>query len=105
MLRIYPVCLQMVRDVQPYAERIERKDRNLAGQLRRASGSVVLNVAEGSGGRGGRRRYSYSTALSEARETLGALELAEAQRYISGIEPHVRARLNHIIGTLVRNVY
>ena len=27
MLRIYPVCLQMVRDVRPYAERIEKRDR------------------------------------------------------------------------------
>ena len=92
----------MVRDVRPYRERITRVDRSLGDQLGRASSSVPLNVAEGSGSRGGRRRNSYDTALSEARETLTCLEVAEAAGHIRGIEPHVRARLNHIIGTLVR---
>jgi four helix bundle protein len=105
MLRIYPVCLQMVKDVQPYADRIAEFHRGQAEQLRESSGSVVLNVAEGSGSRAGRRRNSYSIALGEAKETLSNLELAEARGYIRCIEPHVRARLNHIIGTLVRNVF
>ena len=72
MLRIYPVCLAMVRDVRPYAERIARFDRDLARQLRKSSTSVPLNVAEGSGLRRGRRRQSYDYALGEARETLAA---------------------------------
>ena len=46
MLRIYPVSLQMVRDVRLLADEIARFDRDLARQLRRASMSVVLNVAE-----------------------------------------------------------
>ena len=105
MLRIYPACLQMVRDVRPYADRIERFDKDQARQLRRSSTSVPLNVGEGSGGRGGRRRYSYDTALMEARETLTNLEAAEAIGYIRRIDPTLRGRLNHIIGTLVRILY
>ena len=100
MLRIYPVCLQMVRDVRPYADRIGRFDRDLARQLRKASTSVPLNVAEGSGSRGGRRRNAYDIALGEAKETLSILETAEATGYVRCIDLHVRARLNHIIGTL-----
>ena len=104
MLRIYPVCLQMVRDVRPYAERIEKRDRTHAQQLRDASSSTVLNVAEGMVQRGGRRRNAYTIALGEAQETLTNLEVAEGHGYIDGIEDHVRNRLHHIIGTLVKLV-
>ena len=100
MLRIYPVCLAMVREVRPYIERIARFDRDLARQLRKSSTSVPLNVAEGSGLRGGRRRQSYEYALGEARETLANLETAEA----AGFQPLLRNRLNHIVGTLVNLV-
>jgi four helix bundle protein len=104
MLRIYSVCLVMVRDVRPYADRIARFDRDLARQLRRSSTAVPLNVAEASGSRGGRRRLSHEHALGEARETLANLEAAEAIGYIASIETHVRKRLDHIIGTLVNLV-
>jgi four helix bundle protein len=104
MLRIYPVCIAMVRDVRPYAERIARFDRDLARQLCKSSTAVPLNVAEGGGSRAGRRRLSYEHALGEARETLANLETAEAIGYIANIEVHVRKRLNHIIGTLVNLV-
>jgi four helix bundle protein len=104
MLRIYQVSLAMVRDVRPYAERIGRFDRDLARQLRKSSTAVPLNLAEGSGSRGGRRRLSYEHALGEARETLANLEAAEATGYIAGIEACVRERLDHIIGTLVNLV-
>ncbi|HMI94044.1 MAG TPA: four helix bundle protein [Polyangiales bacterium] len=104
MLRIYPVCLEMVRDVRSYVERIARFDRDLARQLRKASTSVPINVAEGSGSRAGRRRNAYDIARAEAKETLGILETAEAAGYLRGIELHVRARLDHIIGTLTNVV-
>jgi four helix bundle protein len=104
MLRIYPVCITMVGEIRPYAERIARFDRDLARQLRKSSTAVPLNVAEGSGLRGGRRRQSYDYALGEARETLANLEAAQAIGYVPSIEPRVRRRLNHIIGTLVNLV-
>ena len=105
MLSIYPVCLQMIRDLRPYVQQIRLRDRNLAAQIDDASASVVMNLCEGSGARAGRRRNAYDIALSEARETLGGLELAEARGYVRSIEPALRARFNHIIGTLVRNVH
>ena len=104
MLSIYQVCLQLIRDLRPYVERIARFDRDLARQLKKAMTSSPLNVAEGSGSRAGRRRHCYDTALGETRETLACLETAEAAGYIRCIEPHVRARINHIIGTLVNVV-
>jgi hypothetical protein len=46
MLRIYSVVLEVVRDVRPVIEEIERKDPDLARQMRRAVSSVALNASE-----------------------------------------------------------
>ena len=102
MLRIYPVCLQMVRDVRPVADRVAKFDRDHARQLRRSSLSVPLNVAEGSGARGGVRRARYDDALGSARETVANLECSEAVGYISHIDAELLDRLGRIIGTLVK---
>jgi four helix bundle protein len=104
MLRIYAVCLVLLRELRPYVEQIARFDRDLARQLRRSSASIALNVAEASGARGGRRRHSYDVALGEARETLACLEVAEAIGYVRTIESRVRERFDQIIGTLVNVV-
>ena len=104
MLRIYPVCLDMVREVQPLAVQIGQHDKDLARQLRRSSSSVPLNVSEGAAPRDGRRRSRYIDALGSARETLANLELAAAIGYIDGIDPVLRNRFDHIIGTLVKIV-
>ena len=104
MLRIHPVCLEMVREVRKLADRIARFDRDLGRQLRRSSMSVPLNVAEGSGSRGGRRRMRYEDALGSARETLAGLEAAEAVGYVGAMDATLRRRFDHIIGTLVKLV-
>ena len=104
MLRIYGVCLEMVREVRPYADRVARFDRDQARQLRRSSVSVVLNVAEGSGVRAGRRRQAYEIALGEVRETLANLEAAEGAGYVGNVDAALRDRLDHIIATLVKLV-
>ena len=104
MLRIYRECLQMVREVRPYADRISERQRAQAEQLRESSASVPLNVAEGSGVRGGRRRQHYEYALGSARETLSNLQIAEALGYIEQVDAVLLDRLDHIIATLVKNV-
>jgi len=104
MLRIYAVCLEIVRLVRKYVEQIARHDRDLAGQLKRSSVSMTLNTAEGSGTRGGRRRLTYEIALGETRETLACLQTAEAIGYIEGIEAGLLDRLDRVIATLVKLV-
>ncbi len=105
MLRIYPVSIQVAREVRPMADRIARFDRAASLQLRKSLGSVVNNLAEGSGLRARRRRLAYEIALGEAREALATLEFAEAMRYAPPVSPELRARFNHIIGTLVKIVH
>jgi four helix bundle protein len=73
----------------------------LSRQLKKASTSVPLNLAEGSGNRAGRRRNAYDIALGEARETLACLHTALAIGYIVGIAPSLQSKLDQIIGTLV----
>ena len=103
MLRIYQVILGTVEEMQPIVRRIELRDRDLGRQLRRASCSIALNVAEGMYSRGQNRQARYHTALGSARETLACLELA--QRCCAVAAPAaVGAQLNQIIGTLVRLV-
>ena len=105
MLRIYPVCIDMVREVAGLAESISKFDRDQARQLRRSCLSVSLNVAEGSGSRGGTRRARYDDALGSARETVANLESAEAIGYIGPMDPNLRGKLDHIIGVLVKIVH
>ena len=101
MLRIYDDCLEMLTEVEGMAVMIERRDRDRARQLRRSSSSVQLNVAEGSGCRGGTRRMRYQDALGSARETVANLEGAAAVGFVPPMSASLRRSFNRIIGTLV----
>jgi four helix bundle protein len=101
MLRIYPVILDTLAALRPELDRIERRDSDLGRQLRRAAASVALNTAEGMYSRGRNRAARYHSALGSARETLACLEVAHAL-YAMPLDEAVRARLDEIIGTLVR---
>jgi len=103
MLRIYDTVIELVGMLGPAMAQIETHDRDLARQLRRASGSIALNVAEGSGSRGGTRRERYQNALGSARETGACLDVAVALGYVERVGG-ARERLDHICGTLVKNV-
>jgi four helix bundle protein len=103
MLRIYQVILALLEEMQPVVRRIELKDRDLGRQLRRASCSIALNVAEGMYSRGRNREVRYHTALGSARETLACLEVAQrCTGVVAAGSLHVE--LNRIIGTLVKLV-
>ena len=102
MLRIHDVMLEAIRMMRPLLAAIERRDRDLSTQLRRAASSVVLNIAEGSGSFGGIRTQRYRTALGSARESVSCLRVAEAFGYIEGIPAALQAALDAVVGTLVR---
>ena len=102
MLRIYGVMFDVVRLLRPAVEEIEKRDGDLARQLRRCASSAVLNLAEGSGSCGGVRRVRYRTALGSARETRACVETALAWGYVESLDGNVLAGLAHVTNVLVR---
>ena len=104
MLRIYPVLLELVVTVRPLLRQLQRHDPDLARQCRRALASAPLNVAEGSYSRGKNRAARYHTALGSLREVLACFEVAAALGYLPDVEPQLRGRFDHVLGTLVRLV-
>ena len=102
MLKIYPIIIAFVRSLRPSIQGIERRDADLARQLRRAAASVALNVGEGQGNSGGTRTARYSSALGSMRETMACLDVAEAFGYLPGVDAVLAAQANQITGTLVK---
>jgi four helix bundle protein len=101
MLIIYRVALQLCRDCVPFIAAIAAHDRNLADQLRRAVTSVALNIAESDGQAGGHRKQRRLTALGSARESIACIEIAASLAYVGEMPTEMRARFDHVIGTLV----
>ena len=102
MLKIYDDMLEVLRAIRGAVAAIEKRDPDLARQLRRAASSVVLNIAEGSGSFGRVRTMRYRTALGSARETLACLRVGEALGYVEAVPAALTARIDRVIGTLVR---
>ena len=102
MLRIYSDTVTLLSTLRPVIAGISRQDRDLARQLRRAATSVLLNLAEGSGQRGGHRRERYRTALGSAWEVRACIDAGVALGYVDEPEDGTRDRLDKVIRTLHR---
>jgi four helix bundle protein len=96
MLRIYETMINALTMLRPVIEQIERSDRDLGNQLRRCAASVALNMAEGSGSRGGNRNVRYRSALGSARETMACLDVAIALGYVEHVDSQIRQSLDSV---------
>ena len=76
------VALRVVEELSTLVDAVERRDRDLARQIRRAGSSIVLNVAEGKRRRGKDRLHHYRIAAGSAGEVQAALKVAMAWRYV-----------------------
>jgi four helix bundle protein len=99
-------ALGVVVSARPVVDAVQRKDRDLASQLRRAMSSICLNLAEGFGCSGGNARLRFETAQGSLREVQAAIRLAVAWGYVSlrAVEPLLDAidRLGGRVFGLVR---
>ena len=82
MFIAYEVSVQLVSSLRELVPIIERSDRDLADQMRRAASSVVLNLAEGSRSAKGNKHKHFAIAHGSASEVKAALELARAWGWI-----------------------
>ncbi|HEY3121617.1 MAG TPA: four helix bundle protein [Vicinamibacteria bacterium] len=74
----YEVALELAAALGPAMASIAHQDRDLASQLRRATSSVALCLAEGSRRNGKDRLHLYRVAAGSAAEVRAALALARA---------------------------
>ena len=65
---------------------IGKRDRDLEKQMRRATQSIALNLAEGARRRGQDRFHLFRIAAGSAAEVLAALDLAVAWGYLPEAE-------------------
>ena len=101
MLRIYLVVLEWMAGAVVLLEQIERRDRDLDRQMRKALTSVALNTAEGAGNNRCHKLERYQTALGSAREVMACVDSAKALRYIAHVDPAWLDQGDHVIATLV----
>jgi four helix bundle protein len=104
MFIAYEVSLEVIRSLRTIVPQIERHDRDLADQIKRAASSVALNLAEGQRLTKGNKPKHYAIAHGSANEVRAAVETAIAWGWIDGAEKQLAAidrllallwRLNH----------
>ena len=101
MFIAYEVSIQLVDSLRSLVPVIERNDRDLADQLRRAASSVVLNLAEGQRSAKGNKHKHYAIAHGSANEVKAALDLARAWGWVDDASAP-RAILDRLLAILWR---
>jgi len=78
-LRVYHDAMELVADIYKIVKQLPTDERfALCDQLKRSSTSVVLNIAEGTGGLGDKEFKSFlRNALKSLYETVAGLKIAE----------------------------
>jgi four helix bundle protein len=103
-MRVYQQAIEMNRKLARVARVIERPDRDLVRQLKRAASSVALNIAEGLGTQGGNRELRFRTALGSAREVQACLDVAGAWGYLADADAEARMSVDHVAAMLFKLV-
>jgi len=93
------VSLQLIEVLAPIVPLIERQDRSLADQIRRAASSVSLNLSEGERSLKGNKQKHYAIAHGSANEVKTALFVAKAWGWIEYNERALRV-LDRLLGLL-----
>ncbi len=101
--QVEELSLELIEALAPLIPRLKQRDKDLAGQLRRAASSVGLNCAEAAFSDPGNRRARLFTAAGSASETRHALRQAVAWRSITAADAErALALLQRIIAILWR---
>jgi four helix bundle protein len=97
------VAIQLVAALREPVTRLERVDRDLASQIRRAASGVALTLDEGRRREGKDRLHLFRVAAGSAAEVRTALRVAEAWGHLDGATLElVRALLDRELAMLWR---
>ncbi len=99
-LRIYGDVIHALTALRPIVEKIEKRDKDLAEQMRSALSSVALNCSEGGGSQGKNVRARYFNALGSMKESRACLDVAMAWAYIHPVDAGLADRLDKITAVL-----
>ena len=100
-LHIHSFVIETIRLFAPVVREIEKRDRSLGDQMRRALSSVALNLSEGAGSQRGNRRLRFETACGSAKESRSAYEVAAAFGWVA-LDVALVDRLDRIAATTWR---
>jgi four helix bundle protein len=103
MFQTAEIAYEMLEALKPLLEKIERRDRDLGRQARKAGTSVYLNIEERARRRGRDRFYSYNVAAGSAAETRAALRASIALGYLSAADtPRCLGLIDRVLAMLWR---
>jgi four helix bundle protein len=102
MLRVYDLLLHITRQLRPVIDAIEKRDGDLARQMRRALPSSLLNAAEGTLARGRNGSLRFCSAMTSLRETLACIDGAVALGYIADVDAALRDDIDHALAILFK---
>ena len=84
-LQAFDISLELIRSLEQPLAILDRRDPDLAKQVRRAAASVPLNLSEGSRRTGKDRNHLWRVAAGSADEVAASLRVAEAFGYLQSI--------------------
>ena len=64
--QVLEMAIEVVREVAPLVVKVQKKDVDLARQMRRCAASVPANIAEGRARRGRDRNHLWRVAMGSA---------------------------------------
>ena len=83
MLKVHMKANDLIDVLAPVIGDVQRADRPLADQIRRAAQSVVLNIAEGENVTRGNQRVHFERAAGSNGELRAGLRIAARWSYIA----------------------
>jgi len=91
--QVKELSIQLIEVLAPLIPRIKQRDKSLADQLSRAATSIALNSGEAELSDPGNRKARLFSAAGSANETLTALRVAVAWRYVPARETEAATAL------------
>jgi four helix bundle protein len=105
-LRILDEIVELVGRLHRLPRVIQRRDKNLAEQMRDAATSIATNTGEGLWGNGGNRTVRLESAMNSGREVILALRVAGAAGYVTGdVVTQETDQVDRVVATLWKLTY